>query len=58
MSRQHQICDFITAAIEEGFVLDRISEHLVDETLTAQSPRAEKYLGWPLLLMMRFRRGQ
>jgi hypothetical protein len=33
-----------------------MSEHVVDEELAARSPRAQKYLGWPLLLVMRLRR--
>jgi len=55
-SHDNQISDFLTAALRAGLVLDHIGEHFVDEALTARSPRAEKYLGWPMLLMMRFGR--
>jgi hypothetical protein len=33
-----------------------MSEHVADEELAARSPRSQKYLGWPLLLVMRLRR--
>ncbi len=55
-SHDNQISDFLTAALRAGLVLDHIAEHFVDEALTARSPRAAKYLGWPMLLMMRFGR--
>ncbi|MCH7701285.1 MAG: class I SAM-dependent methyltransferase [Planctomycetes bacterium] len=53
-SHPHQISDFLMAAVRAGLHLDHISEHAVDEALAARSPRAAKYLGWPMLLMMRF----
>ena len=31
-----------------------LSEHAMDEDLAAPAPRAEKYLGWLLLMLMRF----
>ena len=49
----HQICDYVTAAVGAGLRIDRISEHAVDDALAARSPRGRKYLGWPILLMMR-----
>ena len=51
----HQISDYIMAAINAGLTIDHLSEHCVDEDLAHRCPRAEKYLGWPLLLMMRLR---
>ncbi|MFT5466116.1 MAG: hypothetical protein ACI8UO_001214, partial [Verrucomicrobiales bacterium] len=33
--------------------IEEMSEHRVDEALAEKSPRSRKYLGWPLLLMMR-----
>lgn len=53
-SHDNQISDFLAAALGAGLALDRISEHFVDRDLVARSARAEKYLGWPLLLLMRF----
>lgn len=51
----HQLSDYVMAATRAGFQIDHMSEHIVDEELAAQSPRARKYLGWPLLLLMRLR---
>lgn len=51
-SHAHQICDYVMAALRAGLVIDHLSEHSVDEGLAARSPRASKYLHWPLLLMM------
>ena len=56
-SHPHQISDFIMAALAAGLRLEHINEHVVDEDLVRRSPRARKYLGWPMLLMLRFRRG-
>lgn len=55
-SHPNQIADFLTAAMRAGLRLDHISEYAVDEALAARSPRAAKYLGWPMLLLMRFLR--
>jgi len=51
-----QISDYIMAAQAAGLAIDHISEHVVDETLTARSPRSAKYLGWPMLLVLRLSR--
>lgn len=54
-SCRHQISDYVMAANGAGLTIDHLSEHLADENLVRRCPRAEKYLGWPLLLMMRLR---
>ncbi len=54
-SHDHQICDFVMASARAGLSIDLMSEHRVDERLANRRPRAEKYLGWPLLLTMRLR---
>ena len=51
-SHPNQLSDFVMAALRAGLRIDHLSEHMVDETIAAQSPRAVKYLGWPMLLMM------
>ncbi len=51
------IADFLTAAVRAGLRLEHIGEHVVDEALAAASPRARKYLGWPMLLVLRLRPG-
>ena len=48
----HQISDFIMAATRAGFRLDAISEHAPDERLAAAHPRAHKYVGWPMLVLL------
>jgi malonyl-CoA O-methyltransferase len=52
----HQIADYVMAVTRAGLVFDHLSEHGVDAGLASRSPRAVKYLGWPLLLLMRLRR--
>lgn len=51
----HQISHFLAAALRAGLDLSRISEHAVDDDLAARNPRAAKYRGWPMLLMMAWR---
>ncbi len=54
-SAANQICDYVMAAVRAGLAIDHLSEHPIDEAAAARSPRAEKYLGWPILLLMRLR---
>ena len=48
----HQIAGYIMAICRAGLRIAHISEHAVEESLAARSPRAQKHLGWPLLLLM------
>ena len=50
----HQLSDYLMAALGAGLLLACISERRVDDELAAHSPRAAKYLGWPMLLLMKF----
>jgi len=52
-SHPNQISDYVMAAVRAGLAIQQISEHAVDAALAARSPRSEKYLGWPLLLLMK-----
>jgi SAM-dependent methyltransferase len=52
-SYPHQIADYVMGATRAGLRLDHLSEHTVDAALAARYPRAEKYVGWPMLLVMR-----
>jgi len=52
-SHPNQISDFVMAAVRAGFTIDHMSEHAVDDALAERVPRAARYLGWPMLLMMR-----
>ena len=49
----HQMSDYLMAAVYSGLRVTHVSEHAVDEALVARSPRAQKYLGWPMLLLMK-----
>lgn len=51
-----QISDYVMAVKAAGLTLDHISEHAVDESLAARSPRAAKYIGWPMLMVLRMRK--
>jgi malonyl-CoA O-methyltransferase len=52
-SHAHQMSDYLMAAVRAGLALKHASEYAVDATLVAQSPRAGKYLGWPMLLLLK-----
>jgi malonyl-CoA O-methyltransferase len=50
----HTISDFLNAAIRAELRLAAIDEISPDDEFAARFPRAEKYVGWPMLLVMRF----
>jgi len=52
----NQISDYVMAAVHAGLSIEHMSEYSVDDGLVAIAPRAEKHLGWPMLLMMRLTR--
>ena len=54
-SYTHQVSDYVLAVQEAGLRFEQLSEHIVNDELAARSPRAAKYRGWPLLLLMRLR---
>jgi malonyl-CoA O-methyltransferase len=56
-SYPHEISDYVMAAVRAGLALDHLSEHAVDEALASRSERARRYLGWPLLFLMRLSQG-
>jgi ubiquinone/menaquinone biosynthesis C-methylase UbiE len=49
----HQISDYVMAASDAGLKFEHCSEHIVDQELAQRCPRAVKYIGWPILLMMK-----
>jgi malonyl-CoA O-methyltransferase len=53
----HQVSDYVMASLRAGLTLDHMNEHRVDTGLAERSLRARRYVGWPLLLLMRLRRG-
>ena len=42
----------MTATLAAGLRLVALGEREADEALAARVPRAEKYLGWPMLLWL------
>ena len=52
-SHAHLLSDYVLAAARAGCVLDHLSEHCVTEELAGRRERARKYLGWPMLFIMR-----
>lgn len=51
-SEPNQISDMVMAASRAGLRFTHMSEHVPDAAFAARFPRAEPYLGWPMLLMM------
>jgi malonyl-CoA O-methyltransferase len=50
-SRRHLVSDYVLAALKAGLTIQAMQEHLVDQKLAARSERAQRYLGWPMLLL-------
>ncbi len=51
-SVNHSLSEMVMAAIRSGFRLIELSEHAPDATFAAKFPRAEKYVGWPMLVVL------
>ena len=49
----NQISDYVMGALGAGLRIVELSEHAVGQDLVARAPRAEKYLGWPMLFLMK-----
>lgn len=56
-SRCHSISDIYNAAVEAGLKVTRMEECCVDELLISHCPKAERYAGMPLLLLMKMTTG-
>jgi malonyl-CoA O-methyltransferase len=52
-SHPNQISDYVTAAARAGFHFEHASEHVVDQSLADRFPRGQRYIGWPILFLMR-----
>ena len=57
-SVNHSISAMIMAALRAGLQLIGVSEYAPDATFAAQHPRAEKYVGWPMLVVMQLQRAR
>ncbi len=51
----HTMGDLILAAIRAGFHLEDLQERGADAAFAARFPKAERYLGWPMLAVLRLR---
>lgn len=51
----NQISDYVRGATSAGLRILDLSEHAADHALIARAPRAEKYLGWPMLFLMKLK---
>jgi malonyl-CoA O-methyltransferase len=51
-SHANLISDYVNAAVRSGLRIVETGEQSVDEELAARVPRAEKYLGWPMLFWL------
>lgn len=54
-SLPHQLGDLVMAALGAGFRMEGIGEYAPDGLFAARYPRAEKYVGWPMLVVLRMR---
>lgn len=54
----HTIGAFVMAAVKAGLDLTNIEELAPDATFAAKYPRAEKYVGWPMLVVFSLSRGK
>ncbi len=53
---EHTYGEYVMAILKAGLHIEEIVERKADTDLAARTPRAEKYVGWPLLLAMRLRK--
>lgn len=52
-SQTHQLSEYVMAAVGAGLDLAHLSEHAIDSDMAARSSRAARYMGWPMLLLMK-----
>lgn len=53
----NQISDYVMGALNAGLRIVSLSEHVMPEEVASRHPRAAKYLGWPILFLMRLATG-
>ena len=54
-SLPHQLGDFVMAAVRAGFGLSGVGEYTPDAEFVRRYPRAERYEGWPMLVVLALR---
>ena len=51
-SLPHRLGDFVMAAVRAGFTLSDVGEYAPDAEFVGRFPRAERYEGWPMLVVL------
>ena len=51
----HSIADFVTAMLGAGFTLTGLHEQAPDAAFASRCARAERYVGWPMLVVLQGR---
>jgi hypothetical protein len=51
-SQAHQLCDYVMAAVRTGHGIHHLSEHAISQEFADSFPRGQRYVGWPILLLM------
>jgi ubiquinone/menaquinone biosynthesis C-methylase UbiE len=54
-SVDHPLGEIVMAAVRADFAIEAIVERAPDADFAAQYPRAEKYVGWPMLVVLGMR---
>jgi malonyl-CoA O-methyltransferase len=54
-SLPHRIEDSVDAGVRAGFLAETVGEYAPDAAFAARYPRAEKYIGWPMLVVLQLR---
>jgi SAM-dependent methyltransferase len=55
-SLNHRFSDLVMAPLHAGFVVERVDEYAPDAEFAKRYPRAEKYIDWPMLVVLQLRR--
>ncbi len=55
-SLPHQLGDFVMAAVRAGLALEAVTEQAPDAEFASHYPRAERYVGWPMLVLLELRK--
>jgi ubiquinone/menaquinone biosynthesis C-methylase UbiE len=51
----HQLGEFVMAALRAGLSLEQVAEHAPAAEFADRYPRAAKYVGWPMLVVLELR---
>jgi malonyl-CoA O-methyltransferase len=51
----HSVGAFVMAAVRAGFQLNAVDEFAPDAAFAARVPRATRYVGWPMLVVLDLR---